>query len=95
MYFRIVTERWSATGGITAVSRAVPPSTRACSMGFDVSRRRLVPERIRAMIWRFSSSEVGAVSACNRPDASMKVTRSPSMKISSMSRRLRMAVSGP
>ena len=94
-YRRSVAESRSPTGGIAAVSRAVPSSTRACTIGCFVLSCRSVGASRRSTICRFSSSLVGTVRPRSRPEPSRYETRAPSMKISSTSRRARRSVSGP
>ena len=94
-YRRSVAERRSPTGGIAAVKRAVPASTRACTIGCLVLSCRSVGASNRSMICRFSSSLVGRARPRSRPDPSRKETRAPSMKISSTSCRAMRSVSGP
>ena len=77
------------------MSRALPSSTRACTSGCFVFSWRSVVARSRSTIWRFSSSLVGSASPRRRPLASRYVTRGPSTKISSTSRRARRSVNGP
>lgn len=66
----MVAERWSLTGGITAVNRAVPSRTRAWAIGLEASRRRSVAAMSCSMVWRFSASVVGTSALRNEPPAS-------------------------
>ena len=94
-YRRRVADSWSPTGGMAAVRRAVPPSTRACTIGCLVLSCRSVTASMRSTTCRFSSSLVGTVSPRRRPDPSRYDTRAPSMKISSTSRRAISSVRAP
>lgn len=91
----MVTESASATGGITAVIRALPASTRAWTIGLAVSIRRSVSASILSTTCRFSSRLVGWSRLRSRPLVSKKVTLGPSMKISSTSVRSSSSVIGP
>jgi hypothetical protein len=73
-YRRIVADKRSATGGMTAVSRADPSRTRAWETGLDASNRRSVPAISRSMTCLFSCSELGVSRPRNRPPASRYVT---------------------
>lgn len=95
VYRRTVADKQSATGGIAAVSRAVPSRTRACTIGCFAFSWRSVTASNRSRICRFSSSAVGSARPRSRPLLSRYVTRAPSMKISSTSVRASRSVSGP
>jgi hypothetical protein len=92
---RTVQESLSAIGGMAAESRARPPSTRAWTSGFWVSRWRWVAASSRSIAWWFSSSVVGATSVWRRPPESTYITRSPSISISSIPGASNRPLSGP
>ncbi len=57
---RIVADRRSETGGMTAVKRAEPLRTRACTIGLEASRCRFVADSSRLTTWRISAAVAGS-----------------------------------